>query len=148
VGCFAVSLTFKWISSRASAVGSRLGPAGCRNDCKVRAPIQSLAISDCNLCAVVDVVVRRRPSFFNQFQLVHFTCSYAPRKWLPVLREKLPCVTSHHRVSDWELMKHSADDDVVVVASRNRRRTLCFGECLAIRLFDYLMASIVRHLSL
>jgi hypothetical protein len=35
---------------------------------------------------VVDVLVRRRPSFFNQFQLVHFTCSYGPRKWLLVLR--------------------------------------------------------------
>jgi len=67
---------------------------------------------------VVDVLVRRRPSFFNQFQLVHFTCSYAPRKWLPILREKLPCVTSHHHVSDWELMKHNADGDVVVVGSR------------------------------
>ena len=64
------------------------------------------------------MVVRRRPSFFKQFQLVHFTCSYAPRKWLAVLRGKLPCVTSHHRVSDWELMKHNADGDVVVVASR------------------------------
>jgi glycosyltransferase involved in cell wall biosynthesis len=67
---------------------------------------------------VVDALVHRRPSFFNQFQLVHFTCSYAPRKWLPVLKEKLPCVTSHHHVSDWELMKHNAEGDVVVVASR------------------------------
>src|SRR5439155_23380006 len=40
------------------------------------------------------------------------------------LSGKVPLVTSHHRVSDWELMKHNADGDVVVVASRQWAKDL------------------------
>ena len=39
---------------------------------------------------------------------------------------KLPCVTSHHHLSDWELMKRNADGDVVIVASRQWAVDLVF----------------------
>jgi hypothetical protein len=106
------------VSARARTVGSRLDPVGYWNDCKVRDPIQSLAISDCNLCpgrrrAGSSSAVVLQPISTGPFHLFVRT-----EKWLPVLRGKLPCVTSHHRVSDWELMKHNIDRDVIVVASR------------------------------
>lgn len=67
--------------------------------------------------SVLNQLMPQVPRFFDNFDLVHFTCSYSAKKWLPMLREHIPCVTTHHHVSDWDLMKHNADGDVVVVAS-------------------------------
>ena len=68
--------------------------------------------------AVLDVVSRERADIFDSFDLVHFVCPYASKRWLPILRDKLPCVTSHHHVSDaWELQQHNLNGDAIVVGS-------------------------------
>lgn len=67
---------------------------------------------------VLDVVAREQPALFESFDLVHFVCPYASRRWLPELHERLPCVTSHHHVSDaWELQRHNLDGDAIIVGS-------------------------------
>jgi hypothetical protein len=53
----------------------------------------------------------------SNFDLVHFTCPYASKLWLPRFRDPVPCVTSHHHVTDWELIKHNLDGDAIVVGS-------------------------------
>jgi glycosyltransferase involved in cell wall biosynthesis len=69
--------------------------------------------------AVLDIVARDNPELFDSFDIVHFVCPYASRKWLPVLRERVPTVTSHHHVSDdYELQRHNLDGDAIVVGSR------------------------------
>jgi glycosyltransferase involved in cell wall biosynthesis len=68
--------------------------------------------------AVLDVIAREHAEIFSSFDLVHFVCPYASKRWLPVLRNKLPCVTSHHHVSDdWELQRHNLDGDAIIVGS-------------------------------
>jgi glycosyltransferase involved in cell wall biosynthesis len=69
--------------------------------------------------AVLDIVARDSPTLFASFDIVHFVCPYASRKWLPVLRERVPTVTSHHHVSDdYELQRHNLDGDAIIVGSR------------------------------
>ena len=68
--------------------------------------------------SVADRLLTANPQLQANFDLVHFTCSYVSRKWVPILRDKIPCVTSHHHVSNWDLMKHNLEGDVVVVGSR------------------------------
>ena len=68
--------------------------------------------------AVLDVVARERADIFDSFDLVHFVCPYASKRWLPLLRDRLPCVSSHHHVSDaWELQQHNLNGDAIVVGS-------------------------------
>jgi glycosyltransferase involved in cell wall biosynthesis len=68
--------------------------------------------------AVLDIVARDRPDFFDAFDVVHFVCPYASKRWLPVLRDRLPVVTSHHHVSDdWSTQRHNLDGDAIVVGS-------------------------------
>lgn len=68
--------------------------------------------------AVLDTVAAEQPDLFEAFDLVHFVCPYASKRWLPTLRERLPCVTSHHHVSDdWELQRHNLDGDAIIVGS-------------------------------
>ncbi len=68
--------------------------------------------------AVLDIVARAQLSFFESFDLVHFLCPYASKQWLPLLSERLPCVTSHHHVSDeWSLQRHNLDGDAIIVGS-------------------------------
>ncbi len=68
--------------------------------------------------AVLDIVARDRPDFFDAFDIVHFVCPYASKQWLPILREQLPVVTSHHHVSDdWKTQRHNLDGDAIVVGS-------------------------------
>lgn len=68
--------------------------------------------------AVLEIVVREYGDLFLHFDLVHFVCPYASKRWLPVLREQLPCVTSHHHVSDdWELQRHNLSGDAIIVGS-------------------------------
>jgi len=67
---------------------------------------------------VLDIVARDNPAFFESFDLVHFVCPYASRQWLPVLRNRLPIVTSHHHVGDdYELQRHNLAGDAIVVGS-------------------------------
>jgi glycosyltransferase involved in cell wall biosynthesis len=69
--------------------------------------------------AVLDIVARDAPDLFDSFDLVHFVCPYASRKWLPILRDRLPSVTSHHHVSDdYELQRHNLDGDAIIVGSQ------------------------------
>lgn len=68
--------------------------------------------------AVLDIVARENGDPFAHFDLVHFVCPYASKRWLPVLRERLPCVTSHHHVGDaWELQQHNLSGDAIIVGS-------------------------------
>ena len=53
----------------------------------------------------------------RNFDLVHFICPYASREWLPRFRDLAPCVTSHHHVTDWDLIKHNVDGDAIIVGS-------------------------------
>jgi glycosyltransferase involved in cell wall biosynthesis len=66
---------------------------------------------------VIDAVFSERPELMRNFDLVHFTCPYASREWLPQFREFVPCVTSHHHVTDWALLKHNLEGDAIVVGS-------------------------------
>jgi glycosyltransferase involved in cell wall biosynthesis len=67
---------------------------------------------------VLDMIVREDPAFFASFDLVHFLCPYASKRWLPILHDRLPCVTSHHHVSDdYELQRHNLDGDAIIVGS-------------------------------
>src|ERR1700704_1519858 len=66
---------------------------------------------------VIDVVLNEQPELMRNFDLVHFTCPYASREWLPRFRDLVPCVTSHHHVTDWELLKHNLAGDAIIVGS-------------------------------
>jgi glycosyltransferase involved in cell wall biosynthesis len=66
---------------------------------------------------VIDIVFKEHPELMGNFDLVHFTCPYASRAWLPRFRDLVPCVTSHHHVTDWELIKHNLDGDAIIVGS-------------------------------
>lgn len=66
---------------------------------------------------VLDEIFSERPELIQNFDLVHFICPYASRRWLPEFRELLPCVTSHHHVSDWELLRHNLEGDAIVAGS-------------------------------
>ena len=66
---------------------------------------------------VIEIVLNERPELMGNFDLVHFTCPYASQAWLPRFRDLVPCVTSHHHVTDWELIKHNLDGDAIIVGS-------------------------------
>ncbi len=66
---------------------------------------------------VIDQIFAERPELMQNFDLVHFTCPYASKQWLPRFREFAPCVTSHHHVTDWDLFKHNLDGDAIVAGS-------------------------------
>ena len=66
---------------------------------------------------VIDQIFAERPELMKNVDLVHFTCPYASKQWLPRFRELVPCVTSHHHVTDWELLKHNLEGDAIVVGS-------------------------------
>lgn len=66
---------------------------------------------------VIDVLFAEHPELMNNFDLVHFTCPYASKDWLPKLRDRMPVVTSHHHTSDWDLLKHNLDGDAIIVGS-------------------------------
>lgn len=66
---------------------------------------------------VIDKVFAERPELMKNFDLVHFTCPYASRQWLPRFRDRVPCVTSHHHTSDWDLLKHNLEGDAIIVGS-------------------------------
>lgn len=66
---------------------------------------------------VIDQIFAEQPELMRNFDLVHFTCSYASRDWLPRFRDNVPCVTSHHHVTDWEIIKHNVAGDAIIVGS-------------------------------
>jgi glycosyltransferase involved in cell wall biosynthesis len=66
---------------------------------------------------VIDQVFAENPELMNNFDLVHFTCPYASKQWLPRFRDVVPCVTSHHHVTDWDLLSHNLDGDAIIVGS-------------------------------
>jgi glycosyltransferase involved in cell wall biosynthesis len=67
--------------------------------------------------SVIDSLFESHPELIKNFDLVHFVCPYASRRWLPEFRKVVPCVTSHHHVSNWELLKHNLEGDAIVVGS-------------------------------
>jgi len=66
---------------------------------------------------VIDQIFGAHPELMKNFDLVHFTCPYASKQWLPRFRDLVPCVTSHHHVTDWEAIKHNVDGDAIIVGS-------------------------------
>lgn len=57
--------------------------------------------------SVLDRLVAQQPDLLSSFDLVHFTCPYNSKRWLPLLRDTMPCVTSHHHLADpqfWPLI--------------------------------------------
>jgi glycosyltransferase involved in cell wall biosynthesis len=66
---------------------------------------------------VIDTVFAERPELMKNFDLVHFLCPYASYGWLPRFRDSVPCVTSHHHVTNWEQIKHNAEGDSIIVGS-------------------------------
>lgn len=66
---------------------------------------------------VIDTILPEQPELLTNFDLVHFVCPYSSKQWLPYLRDLVPCVTSHHHVTDWELIKHNLDGDAIIVGS-------------------------------
>ena len=66
---------------------------------------------------VIDIVLNEQPELMRNFDLVHFTCPYASKQWLPRFRDFVPCVTSHHHVTDWEAIKHNLDGDAIIVGA-------------------------------
>jgi glycosyltransferase involved in cell wall biosynthesis len=66
---------------------------------------------------VIDVLFAEHPELIDNFDLVHFTCPYASKQWVPKFRVLMPCVTSHHHTSDWDLLKHNLDGDAIIVGS-------------------------------
>ena len=67
---------------------------------------------------VISDIFPRHPELMHNFDLVHFTCPYASFNWLPRFRDLVPCVTSHHHVSDWQLLKHNLEGDAIIVGSQ------------------------------
>lgn len=67
--------------------------------------------------SVIDAMCRRHPELMHNFDLVHFLCPYTSREWLPRFCDYVPCVTSHHHVTDWNLVKHNLYGDAIVVGS-------------------------------
>jgi glycosyltransferase involved in cell wall biosynthesis len=67
---------------------------------------------------VLEWLVTKDPEIFNRVDLVHFQCPYASARWMPELRERLPCVTSHHHVTHWEAIKHNLEGDAIVTGSK------------------------------
>jgi glycosyltransferase involved in cell wall biosynthesis len=66
---------------------------------------------------ILDRFASEDESFFDRFDLVHFICPYASRRWLPLLRERMPVVTSHHHVTDWNQISHNINGDAIVTGS-------------------------------
>ena len=52
-----------------------------------------------------------------RFDIVHFLCPYATRRWLPLLQPLMPVVTSHHHVTSWDLISHNIGGDAIVAGS-------------------------------
>jgi glycosyltransferase involved in cell wall biosynthesis len=67
--------------------------------------------------AVIEALFSRHPELIENFDLVHFTCPYASREGLARFAARLPCVTSHHHTSDWELLRHNVEGDAIIVGS-------------------------------
>jgi glycosyltransferase involved in cell wall biosynthesis len=66
---------------------------------------------------VIDQVFAENPELMRNFDLVHFTCPYASKQWLPRFSDLVPCVTSHHHVTDWDLLSHNLNGDAIIVGS-------------------------------
>ncbi len=66
---------------------------------------------------VIDTIFKEHPDLMRNFDLVHFTCPYAFREWLPRFRDLGPCVTIHHHVTNWEAIKHNLDGDAIIVGA-------------------------------
>ena len=54
----------------------------------------------------------------SRFDIVHFLCPYATRKWLPLLQPRMPVVTSHHHVTSWDLVSHNIRGDAIIAGSQ------------------------------
>ncbi len=66
---------------------------------------------------VLDDLLPDPAEIARRFDLVHFLCPYATKKWLPLLKPLMPVVTSHHHVTSWDLVSHNTDGDAIIAGS-------------------------------
>lgn len=66
---------------------------------------------------VIDQIFAEHPELIRNFDLVHFVCPYASKEWLARFGDFVPCVTSHHHVTEWEAVSHNLEGDAIVVGS-------------------------------
>ena len=67
--------------------------------------------------SVLETILPKYPDLMDSFDLVHFVCPYGSAYWLPFFRDRMPCVTSHHHVSEWNMLSHNLEGDAIVVGS-------------------------------
>ena len=67
--------------------------------------------------SVLETILPKYPELMDHFDLVHFVCPYGSAYWLPFFRDRMPCVTSHHHVSEWNMLSHNLEGDAIVVGS-------------------------------
>jgi glycosyltransferase involved in cell wall biosynthesis len=73
---------------------------------------------------ILDELYARDSAFFDRFDLVHFICPYASKKWLGLLRSHVPVVTSHHHVTEWPAVSHNIEADAIIAGSTQWSRDL------------------------
>jgi glycosyltransferase involved in cell wall biosynthesis len=73
---------------------------------------------------ILDELYARDSAFFDRFDLVHFICPYASKKWIGVLSSHVPVVTSHHHVTEWPAVSHNIEADAVIAGSTQWARDL------------------------
>ncbi len=67
--------------------------------------------------SILETILPKYPELISNFDLVHFVCPYASGYWLPHFRDRMPCVTSHHHVSEWQKLSHNLEGDAIMVVS-------------------------------
>jgi glycosyltransferase involved in cell wall biosynthesis len=67
--------------------------------------------------SILDDLHERDPDFFDRFDLVHFICPYASKRWLDHLGGRVPVVTSHHHVTEWDAVSHNIHGDAIIAGS-------------------------------
>ena len=85
--------------------------------------------------SVMEKVFAEHPELIDNYDLGHFLCQYSSKEWLPRLRERIPCVTTHHHVAEWELDKHNMDGDAIMVVSREWEKDLRHRDASMERVF-------------
>jgi glycosyltransferase involved in cell wall biosynthesis len=68
--------------------------------------------------------VERNERLLTNYDLVHFLCPYASRRWAPRLWDKMPVVTSHHHTTDPIATDHNLNGDVILCFSEEWRTYL------------------------
>jgi glycosyltransferase involved in cell wall biosynthesis len=66
---------------------------------------------------VLEQLWLEKRDIIDHFDLAHFVCPFASRRWLARLRDRMPVVTSHHHVTDWSELEHNLEGDAIIAGS-------------------------------